>query len=69
VANNGTIIGAGLAGLVVGAALGLLYAPRSGEENRAMLKEKAEMVKERAKDMKGKMMRRDQQIANDMDSA
>jgi gas vesicle protein len=53
---------------VVGAALGMLYAPRSGEENRAMLKEKAEMVRERAMEMKGKMMRRGEQQASDMPS-
>ncbi len=37
--------GVGLAvGLLVGAAFGMLYAPRAGEENRAMLREKADSL-------------------------
>jgi gas vesicle protein len=67
-ANNGTIIGAGLAGLALGAALGLLYAPRSGEESRQMMMEKAEQMKMRALEMKTKMMRRGQEAAKEMEA-
>jgi len=36
-----------LLGLAVGAALGILLAPKSGAETRAMLKEKAEDMRQR----------------------
>jgi gas vesicle protein len=65
-ANNGTIIGAGLTGLAVGLALGMLYAPHSGEENRQMIMEKAEQVKMRAMEMREKMMRHGQNDAAEM---
>lgn len=39
-----------LAGAAIGLAIGLLYAPRSGEETRAQLKEKAADLIERAKE-------------------
>jgi gas vesicle protein len=68
-ANNGTIIVAGLTGLAVGAALGMLVAPHSGEENRAILKEKAEQVRRSARDMANKMARRGQQSISDSDTA
>jgi gas vesicle protein len=46
---NASSIGLGLlGGLAVGAAAGLLLAPKAGQETRAMLKEKAEDVRGRA---------------------
>lgn len=42
-------IGVGFAmGLLIGAAIGILYAPRSGRETREIIKEKAEVTKEKA---------------------
>lgn len=35
-------------GAIAGVAIGFLYAPKSGKETRAMLKEKASVVKESA---------------------
>lgn len=47
--------GAGLLlGAAVGLALGLLYAPRRGEETRALLREKAEIAREKAEKAKEK---------------
>ncbi len=40
-----------LIGAVAGIAVGFLYAPKSGKETRAMLKEKAHELKEKAGDM------------------
>jgi gas vesicle protein len=37
-----------LVGAIIGVAVGFLYAPRTGEETREMLREKAELMKERA---------------------
>ncbi|MEJ2740345.1 MAG: YtxH domain-containing protein [Dehalococcoidia bacterium] len=37
-----------LMGAAIGAAVGILYAPHSGKETRAMIREKAEHAKERA---------------------
>jgi gas vesicle protein len=37
-----------LVGAALGAAIGILYAPHSGRETRAMIREKAEHAKERA---------------------
>lgn len=39
-----------LLGAVVGIAIGFLYAPKPGEETRALLKEKVEMAAEKAKE-------------------
>ncbi len=39
-----------LLGAVVGVAIGFLYAPKAGQETRAMLKEKAETAAEKAKE-------------------
>lgn len=39
-----------IVGAFVGAAVALLYAPKSGRETRAMVKEKAHEVAEKAKD-------------------
>jgi gas vesicle protein len=40
--NGGSMIGAFLAGLGVGAVVALLFAPRSGEETRAYITQRAE---------------------------
>jgi gas vesicle protein len=37
-------------GAVIGAALGMLYAPKPGRETRAQIKEKASEIIEKAKD-------------------
>jgi gas vesicle protein len=37
-----------LVGAAIGAAVGILYAPHSGRETRAMIRERAEHAKERA---------------------
>ena len=51
--DSGVGFAAGLImGAVIGIAVGLLYAPRSGEETREMLQEKAEMLKHRAEILK-----------------
>ena len=39
-----------LAGLAVGAVLGVLFAPESGEETRSLIKEKANALTDKAKD-------------------
>ena len=46
---TGFVIGLGV-GAVVGIAIGILYAPRPGEETREILMEKAEEIKEKAAD-------------------
>jgi len=49
--NNASSLGIGmLVGLAVGAAVGMLLAPKSGADTRAMLKEKAEDVRGKAGD-------------------
>lgn len=54
--NDGSSILWFLAGLGIGAAVGILYAPRTGEETRQQIREAAEqgrdMVKERARQAK-----------------
>jgi len=57
--NNSAMMGVGLvAGLALGLAIGMLYAPRTGKETRAMLKEHAMDVKEKAVEMAGDMKER-----------
>jgi gas vesicle protein len=41
-------------GAVAGVAIGFLYAPKSGKETRALLREKVGEVKEKASEMTGK---------------
>jgi gas vesicle protein len=41
-------------GAVAGIAVGFLYAPKSGKETRALLKEKVGEVREKASEMTGK---------------
>ena len=40
-----------LVGMIAGAAIGILYAPKPGKETRALLKEKATELKDKAGDM------------------
>jgi len=40
-----------IVGVIAGAAIGILYAPKPGKETRAMLKEKAAEFKDKASDM------------------
>jgi gas vesicle protein len=57
--NSGALLGVGLAaGLALGLAIGLLYAPRPGRETRAMLKEQAMAMKEKAGEMAEEMKER-----------
>jgi gas vesicle protein len=50
--DSGSRFGIGLIlGLAIGAALGFLFAPRSGKETRDMLKDKAYGVSETARDI------------------
>jgi gas vesicle protein len=64
-AKNTTIIGAGLAGLAVGATLAILFSPRSGEGNRAFMKYEAKRGLVRAKEMKEVTLPRVQQQAKE----
>lgn len=48
-----TIAMGAIAGVVGGLALGVLYAPQSGEETRAMIKEKARETSQRANELAG----------------
>ena len=50
-----------LAGAAIGLAIGLLYAPRSGQETRSQLKEKATDLIERAKENATEMTHKVQQ--------
>ncbi|MBI2829864.1 MAG: YtxH domain-containing protein [Chloroflexi bacterium] len=43
-----------LAGIVIGGALGMLYAPKSGAEMRAEMREKAEELREKAGELREK---------------
>ena len=40
-----------IVGAAIGLALGFLYAPHTGEETRALIREKAERTKEKAEDI------------------
>ena len=44
-----------IVGAVLGLAIGFLFAPRSGEETRRLLKEKAETARERAAEVTRKV--------------
>jgi len=51
---SGFVIGLAV-GAVLGLAIGFLFAPRPGEETRQLLKEKAELARERAAEAAGKV--------------
>ena len=40
-----------ISGVVLGVSVGFLYAPQPGKETRAMLREKAEVAREKAKEI------------------
>ena len=63
------VIGVGLAGLVVGAVLGILFAPASGKENRQVLKEKAGKMGECAAEMAHNVIHRGQSGTHDTGEA
>lgn len=46
--------GALLAGLIIGVAIGMLFAPRTGSETREILREKAQMAKGRGEELVGR---------------
>ena len=46
--DTGSFLSGLLVGAVIGVALGLLFAPQSGQETRELVREKAELVKEKA---------------------
>jgi gas vesicle protein len=50
--NVGNFIAGAVVGGAIGAGLALLFAPRSGEETRKMLKEKAEDLGDEVKELK-----------------
>lgn len=50
-----------LAGAVIGLAVGFLYAPRSGEETRELIKEKASDVIEKVRETAAEAKRRAQE--------
>ncbi len=51
-----------LLGVVVGAAVGILYAPHPGRETRAILRKKAEVASEKAKEIVGEAREKSREI-------
>ncbi|MBI5397597.1 MAG: YtxH domain-containing protein [Verrucomicrobia bacterium] len=49
--NVGGVLVAFMAGMLVGAGLGLLYAPQSGKETRKLIAKKAEELKDEAEEI------------------
>jgi gas vesicle protein len=65
---KGLIIGL-FAGAVLGAAVGMLYAPNSGTETREMLRERAMEAKDRAGEMVDKVKDRAQAMRHNKETA
>ena len=51
-----------LLGVVLGAAVGILYAPHPGRETRAILREKVEVAREKAKEIVGEAREKSREI-------
>ena len=71
-ADNAFLVGFFI-GAVIGLGMGVLYAPRSGEETRYFIREKAEEVKEKAfetaekiKETAAEMQKRANELAGDV---
>ena len=54
-----------LVGVLIGGALGLLFAPEPGEDTREMVAEKARLFKERAAERGRKALRRTEEEAEE----
>ena len=65
---KGLVIGL-LAGAVFGVALGMLYAPKSGDDTREMLKEKAMEARDKAGEMVEKVKERAQAMRHSKEAA
>ncbi len=57
------VLGAFLAGTVIGVGVGILLAPKSGKETRKQLAELAKKAQERAEEMAGRFRRADAETA------
>lgn len=60
--NTGSFFTGLLIGAVIGVAVGILFAPQSGKETRAVLKDKAVKAKEKA----GELVQKVKQISSDL---
>ena len=68
--NKAASMGMGmLSGLVVGAAVGMLVAPKSGVDTRDMLKEKAEDMRTKAGETVNRLRRRGASVLEGMSSS
>ena len=65
---KGLVIGS-LAGAVFGVALGMLYAPKSGDDTREMLIEKAMEARDKAGEMVEKVKERAQAMRHSKEAA
>jgi gas vesicle protein len=54
-----------LRGVIIGAAIGLLFAPRSGRETRDMLAQRSNTIKDKAVDMANDTRNRAQNVIDD----
>ena len=57
-----------LIGTVIGLAVGLLFAPQSGQETREMLRQKAAVAKEKAAEVKEKVRKTSSDIKDKLQS-
>lgn len=67
--SKGKWLGAALLGAVAGATFGVLFAPRSGQETRKLIKKKAEEAKNKTKDLAIKGEKTVQTIASQTQEA